>query len=377
MNKPIRVLQVFARMDRGGAETMIMNLYRSIDRNKVQFDFIVHTQDKCVFDDEIRDLGGNIYAVPKYTGKNHFEYVKSWKQLFKEHPEHKIIHGHVRSTASIYLTIAKKSNLLTIGHSHSTSNSVGVSSIVKFLLQLRIRKVGDYLFACGEEAGKWLYGKSVIDQPNFFILNNGINPNEYRFDAQIRNKIRMKYNLKNKFVIGHVGRFSEEKNHEFIIDVFNEVYKLNNDSILLLIGEGHLKRGIESKVNKLGLNHNIMFLGLQSNVNELLQGMDVYFMPSKFEGLPVTMIEAQASGIHSIISDSITSEVMITDLVKFLSLDMSPTLWAKNILELNKEHRRLDKTQDITDSGYDVNKNAKFMAEFYVDKYSKRNSDCK
>jgi len=179
MSQPIRVLQVFAQMNRHGSESMIMSMYRNIDRSKVQFDFIVHTTDKCDYDEEIESLGGRIYSIPRYTGTNHFLYKKAWHNFLKQHSDYKIIHGHIRSTASIYLKIAKKYGLITIAHSHNTSSGAGFSAIVKNIYQYPIRYIVDYLFACSKSAGTWLFGERACRKDNFFILNNAIDTKKF------------------------------------------------------------------------------------------------------------------------------------------------------------------------------------------------------
>lgn len=354
MSENIRVLHVFGVMNRGGAESMIMNLYRNIDRNKIQFDFMVHTSEKGAFDDEIKSLGGEIYHIPKYTGKNHFNYKKKWEVFFQNHEEHKIIHSHIRSTASIYLEIAKKYNKVTIAHSHSTSNGKGFDAFIKNMLQIPIKNTADYLFAASDKAGLWLYGEKAIQSKKYYKLNNAIETKKYVFNTSIRNKKRKELQLQNKFVIGHVGRFHESKNHNFIIEIFREVYKLQSNSVLVLIGEGDLKKSIEEKVKKYNLVDNVIFLGVREDVNELLQAIDVFIFPSLFEGLPVTVIEAQASGLPVILSKNITHEVAITDLVEFLPLEKDPKDWGIKTLENYENNERENMEKEIINANYDV-----------------------
>lgn len=365
MSKPIRVLQVFARMDRGGAETMVMNLYRNIDRSKVQFDFVVHTEEKCAFDDEIKELGGNLFSVPRYVGKNHFNYKNSWENFFKENPNYRVIHGHVRSTASIYLSVAKKYGLKTIAHSHSTSSGKGLSAIVKNTLQFPIRHISDYLFACSQSAGEWLYGKDVYQKENFFILNNSIDIEKFVFNEAIRKKIRKKLKVENKFVIGHIGRFTLLKNHSFLVDVFKNIYERNRNVVLLLVGDGDQLVTIQDKVNDLGLSESVIFTGVRSDIPELLQAMDIFVFPSIYEGLPVTLIEAQASGLRCIVSDSITKELMVTDLVKYLSLEETIETWSNEIC-LNSQYIRKNTSRDIRSGGYDISESSQWLMNFYL-----------
>lgn len=365
MPEPIRVLQVFAQMNRGGAETMIMNLYRKIDRSKVQFDFIVHTKEKCSFDDEIISLGGLIYRVPKYTGKNHFQYTKAWRQFFKQHPEYKIIHGHVRSTAAIYIKIARKNHLTSIAHSHSTSSGSGFAAFIKNILQFRIRNVADYYFACSRIAGEWLFGKKTCSKKNFFVINNAIDIEKFTFSKETRLNKRIGFGIEDKFVIGHIGRFSYPKNHEFLIDIYRSVWEKNDKAILILVGCGELIKSIEKKVKDIGLTKNVIFTGVRSDVPELLQAMDVFLFPSLYEGLGIAAVEAQAAGLHTIVSDKIPQEVFITSLVEKEQLSSSPDKWADKVLKYANGYDRVDMSERIIANGYDISENARWLENFY------------
>lgn len=368
MSEPIRVLQVFAQMNRGGAETMIMNLYRNIDRTKVQFDFIVHTNEKCAFDDEIMSLGGHIYRVPRYTGKNHFQYKKAWQEFFKKHPEYKIIHGHVRSTASIYLKIAKKYGLTTIAHSHNTSSGTGFSAAVKNLMQYPIRYTADHLFACSMSAGKWLFGEKALKKENFHILKNAIDTKKFIFNKSIRAEKRQELQVGNRFLIGHVGRFHPQKNHDFLVNVFKEIHDRNKNAVLLLVGDGELRESIKNKVDDLGLTDNVIFTGVRSDVPELFQAMDVFLFPSNYEGLGIVVVEAQAAGLPCVVADTIPVEAFISDLVTELSLTQSKIDWAMSVLEHvnEKEYERPNTMNLIKNKGYDILDTSKKIEQFYL-----------
>lgn len=367
-----RVLQVFARMDCGGAETMIMELYRNIDRTKIQFDFVVHTTEKCTFDDEILSLGGRIFSVPNFSISNAFKYRRYWKRLLSQHPEWQIIHGHVRSTASLYLSVAKKLGRTTIAHSHNISSGGGIRSKIKDLLQKRIGKYTDYFFACSQAAGKWLFGEKVIYGQNYYILNNAINVNRFIYNESIRKKIRRLFSIHESIVVGNIGSFiNEQKNQSFLLEVFKEMLSINPGSILLLVGDGEIRPTIEKKAKELHIFDKVIFTGVRSDVNELLQAMDVFVFPSKFEGLGIAAIEAQVSGLPTVISDCVPSEVVVTkDLVSVLSLKESPRMWADHILSRIGETRR-DHSQEVIDSGYDISSTSKWLEEFYLEKSRK------
>lgn len=312
----VRVLQVMGCLNRGGAEAMIMNLYRNMDTSKVQFDFVVHTNERCAYDNEVEKLGGKIYHAPRYNVANHFLYIKWWKKFFRQHKEYKIVHAHIRSSAAIFLAVARKMGCTTIIHSHNTSNGRGISSMVKKILQLPIRYIADYLFSCSDLAGKWLYGKKTVYSSNYRMVPNCIDCTKFSYSQVQREKIRGEQNIeKNCFVIGHIGRFQEAKNHEFLIQIFAEVLFRKPDVKLLLIGDGKLRRKIEQKCEDLGIRKQVIFTGVQSHPEQFYQAMDLFLFPSLWEGLPVSLVEAQASGLPCIISDRITKDVQITDLV--------------------------------------------------------------
>lgn len=367
MTKPIRILQCFARMDRGGSETMIMNLYRNIDRNRIQFDFVVHTNEKCEFDDEIIALGGKIYRVPRFKITNFYSYIKAWNMLFKEHKgTWSIIHGHMFTTSAIYLKIAKNYGLTSIAHSHNTSSGHGLRAFIKVIIQFPIRFVADYYFACSKNAGTWLFGKRACRKDNFYVFNNAIDSKNFIYDPEIRTKKRIELQLEDKFVVGHVGRFHKQKNHDFIVDIFNEIYRKNESARLLLIGDGFLRKSIEKKVNDLGLSNYVIFAGVRSDIPEILQALDLFLFPSLYEGLPVTLVEAQASGLMVRASDTITREVAITDLIDFYSLKSPATYWANEILKNSEANERENKLDEIIKARYDIKQNTKWLEEFYT-----------
>lgn len=365
MTQPIRVLQVIGQMNRGGAESMIMNIYRKIDRTKIQFDFVVHTDEKCDFDDEILSLGGMIYRVPRFKGINILSYNRVWNNFFKAHNEYKIIHGHIGSSAAIYLKIAKKYNLYTIAHSHNTKMGEGIKGFMYKLFSYPTRYIADYFFACSNLAGVCRYGKNILNQNNYSVLKNAIECNLFTYNEQIRNMKRKELNVENKFVVGNIGRFNIQKNHKYLIQIFNLLSQINEKAVLLLIGRGELEQEILNAVKYYDLEEKVIFTGVRQDINELLQAIDIFVFPSLYEGLPVTVIEAQAAGLPCLISDTITDEVCITPLVNRLSINDNAKVWAEKI-NLFKKYKREDFSKDIEHKGYDISTSVSNLEEFYL-----------
>lgn len=363
---PIRVVHVLGKLNMGGAETMVMNLYRAIDKNIVQFDFVIHTNEKCDYTDEILMLGGKIYSCPRYEGINHFSYVRWWNRFYSEHPEYRIVHGHVRSTASIYVNIAKKFNVKTIVHSHSTSNGSGLSALVKNVMQYPIRFQADYMFACSDKAGMWLFGKRALSKKNYYMCPNAIDVFKYNYDSAIGLDVKREFNLENKFVIGTVGRITEAKNPNAIIGIFECIYNRNKTAHLLWVGSGNLDDYVVNQLRAKGLENAVTMLGTRKDVSRLLQAMDVFILPSKWEGLGIVVIEAQAAGIQCYVSDKVPQEVNLSGRVKYFPADDAKDYrdWAKEIEK--SDASRYDAKESIVDAGYDIFQSAQDMKDFYL-----------
>lgn len=364
-DKPIRILHVLGLFDYGGAESLVMNLFRHMDRSKIMFDFVVHSEEEGAFEEEAKQLGATIYRVPQYTGKNHFKYRNTWEKLFQKHREYTVIHGHVRSTANIYLKIAKGYGLKTIAHSHSISSGTGLSAMVKNVMQRGIRKKTDYFLACSEEAGRWLFGKKVVKQSNFYIMNNAIKAEQYIFNSDIRKKSRNKLGITNEIVIGHVGRLHESKNHLRLLSIYRDFLQLEPNSLMLLIGDGDLKEAIENKITELKLTDNVKMLGSRNDTHELLQAMDVFLFPSLYEGLGISVVEAQANSLPSLVSTVIPKEAYFTETVTSLPLEGKDSEWAKVLNQLSIQGRKVQVTfEDIKKAHYDISEISQWYAEF-------------
>lgn len=361
--KPIRVLQVLPRLLRGGSQTMVMNIYRAIDRSKIQFDFIIFTQNHGDFYDEIKSLGGRVYHLHKFNGKNMPVIIREWNAFFKAHPEYKIMHSHVRSFASIYIPIAKKYGVKTIIHSHSTSNPKNFSGLVKTIMEYPLRYQADYLFACSREAGEWLYGKKSTSKGNYYFMPNAVNLSDFSYSQEDRLRIRDELGIDNKFVVGHVGGFEVPKNHSFLLKVFAELHERNPETVLLLVGDGTLEQDVREQCAELRLSGSVIFTGLQANVAPYLSAMDVFVFPSLWEGLPVSVVEAQANGLQCYVSDKVTGDVNLSELVHYLPIDRGTGKWTSAISDC--ESGRTDVMGELAEKGYDSKTCADRLADFY------------
>ena len=359
----IRILHVLGGLDRGGAETMIMNIYRNIDRNMVQFDFVIHTPEKQAYYQEIIDLGGRIYHFPAFNGKNIFIIRKLWNEFFKNHPEYKILHSHVRSYASIYFQIAKKYGLKLIIHSHSTSNGRGYLSAVKRILQFPLRFQADYMVACSNESGKWLFGKKMCKTSKFVVIRNGIELDKYHLNYEIRSEYRQKMSLDDKIVFAHIGRLHPAKNHMFLLDVFSKIENENSNAVLLIIGAGELEKDINDKIQELELNDKVRMLGSRGDINNILMASDCFLFPSLWEGVPLTVIEAQAAGLPCLVSDKITNDICVSELVYKLPIDCGSMPWVKKIESMSFERKNV--SESIRLAGYDILNIACWIENFY------------
>lgn len=359
----IRVLQVVTYMGRGGLETMLMNYYRYIDRSRVQFDFLVHRNFEADYDEEIRELGGRIYHVPRlipWSGS----YRKKLKDFFRAHPEYKIVHVHQDCLSSVALQCAKECGVsVRIAHSHNSSQDKNWKYLIKRYYMKQIPKYATELFACSKSAGRWMFGENT-----FQMLNNAIDVKEYEYSSSVDMEVRKELGLGDGIIIGHVGRFNPQKNHEFLIDIFYACMKLDSNIKLMLVGDGAEKDKIQKKVQDMNLQHNVVFTGIRSDVNRLMQAMNVFVFPSLYEGLPVTMIEAQAAGLPCVISDHVPDECVITkDLVTTKKLTKAPTEWASWVLQqalLTRENHK----EEIIEAGYDISNAAKELEKFYLQK---------
>ena len=376
---PTRVLVLDTVMDRGGAETMMMNYLRHMDRGKVIYDFLVNRDYRAAYEDEIEALGGRIYRMcpmyPQYFGR----YKKEFRAFLTAHPEYRIIHSNLEERSYFGLREAAKLGVpVRIAHAHNRPVGFDLKSVFREYFRLRLPKYVTHMFACGEEAGDWLFGAKrrsrVIQQ------RNAIDTSLYRYDEAVRAQVRAEFGTPGEgtFVLGHVGRFFPQKNHTFLIDIFAALHEIRPDSELWLVGGGELndelKNQIRAKADELGLHDAVKFLGVRSDVHRIMQGMDAFVLPSLFEGLPVTMVEAQAAGLPCTISDRVPGQCAITGNVQVVALDTAPEEWARRILAQAARPAVADRAQGpelVAKAGFDITANAAWLQRFYLDALAK------
>ena len=358
----IRVLHIVTRMDRAGLETFLMNVYRKINREKVQFDFLVHCPDEADYDEEIRSLGGRIFHVPPFNPLNPNYWVEVFSTLRQLHPEDSIVHSHIDALSAIPLFLAACAGFQTrIAHSHTASFDKDWKYYVRRFLSIPIPWIATDLFACGDAAGKNIFG----DNSNYHIVTNGVDVESFRFDFQVRNQVRRSIGAENKKVVIHVGRFVPLKNHSFIIKELVEKAHYTEEVLFLLVGDGPDRAMLEKYCRERGLVNRVRFLGVRDNIPRLLQGADVFVLPSLFEGLSVAIVEAQSAGLPCLISNTIPKDCFITDLVQALPLGC-PDDWIRAIDTAQSSNRAIY-AEKMSEAGFDIGKTAKWLQDFYLE----------
>ncbi|MBO4990069.1 MAG: glycosyltransferase family 1 protein [Clostridia bacterium] len=351
----IRVAQLFVENGYGGIEACILNYYRHIDRTQVQFDFFVDREDGLLKREEIEKLGGRVIVVPSY--RHLFSYVSTLKEIFKRE-RYDIVHVNMNALSVFALYAAKKAGIgVRIAHSHSTSSPrERKKTFLKNLLRPFSKRYATHRFACSVRSGCWLFGER-----SFRLIPNAVELDAFSFREDKRKEVRERLGLSDAFVVGHVGRFAPQKNHAFLIDVFSELQKRKSNAVLLLLGDGQEREAMEEKIEKLFLSDRVLFLGNKENAADYYSAMDVFVLPSLYEGLPVVGIEAQANGLPCFFADTITKEAKLTKGVSFFPLEKGSAYWAEEILKHSK--REMDVTLD---DAYDIEQQANHLLEAYL-----------
>ena len=347
-----------------------MNYYRNIDKDKIQFHFLCDEDSTNIPYEEIEKMGGKVIIIPPY--QRLYEYQKELYRIFKEN-NYKIVHSHISTLSVFPLRIAKKAGVpIRIAHSHSTSNKKEWKrNLIKNILRPFSKLYANQFFACSELSGRWLFGEKAFKNGKIKIINNAIDLEKFKFNKEKRNEIRKKLKIdENIILVGHIGRFVTQKNHEFLIDVFNEIIKKrkqeNFDSKLILIGQGNLKENIIEKIKYLGLQDYVIFTGQTTNVSDYYNAMDIFVLPSLYEGLPVVGIEAQANGLLCEFSTDMTKETKVLNTTKFISLKETAKKWAEIILEDYKNFKRKNIFEEMTQNNFNIIEEAKKLEKYYI-----------
>lgn len=355
--EPIRIAQMMTDMNYGGVEMVVMNYYRNIDKTKVQFDFFALEGSTIPQKEEIESLGGRVFVVPKYT--HLILYEKAVIKLFKEN-KYKIVHSHMNTLSVFSLFGAKIAGVPNrILHNHSTAGKGETKkNFMKYALRPFAKLFPTGLCACSKLAGNWIYGKGT----KFKVFNNAIDLDMYKYDEKKRESLRAELGLEEKKVIGHIGRFCYQKNHDLLIDIFNEVLKVEKDASLMLIGEGELEQEVKDKVKKLGIEDKVLFLGRRADAYRYYQAMDLFLLPSRYEGLPVVGVEAQACGLPCVFSDCVTEEAKLLNSTVYVSGGIGE--YVEKVVEGLKVKRK-DTSKEMREAGYDIKEEAGKLLEFY------------
>lgn len=368
----IRVLQVIGAMNRAGAETVVMNLMRCMPPDRVRFDFLVHTGKRCDYDDEIEALGGSVYRIARYNVANGASYRRACRDLFLNHPEIQVVHGHIGSSSALYLDEARKAGCATIAHSHrSSTKPTNVKALVRRkaygALVARTKGIADEFLACSTQAGIDRFGVEIAQGPHFHLMRNGIDLAAYACGEEAHERAKEELGFGGVPLVGCVARLAPEKNHRFLLRAFARALPFIPDAKLLLAGRGPLEDELHAQAEALGIAGSVMFLGVRDDIPRLLKALDVFALASTVEGLPLVTVEAQAAGVPCIMSTAVPEEAVVTNLVQRVDLDEGVDEWAARMVALVQANLpRTDATGSVRAAGYDIHDVADWMADFYT-----------
>ena len=363
---PVRVAQIMGIMNNGGVEAVVMNYYRAIDKSRVQFDFFV--DETCSFPQcaEIERLGGRCFLVPPYSRPIRF--IRTLTRIFRENNYH-IVHSQINTMGVFPLFAAWLASVpMRICHNHSTSHpGERKKNLLKHLLRPFSRVFATHLFACGDKAARWMFGDRLVERGCVTVVPNAVDLSRFRFSAEARQAIRAEIGAgENTIVVGHIGRFTYSKNHSFLLEIFRALLKTHPDALLLLAGEGELLEQSIALANSLGISQRVRFLGVRGDTDRLYSAMDVFCLPSFYEGLPVVIVEALGNGLTCVVSDQITRELDAFS-VTHLSLGTDPSHWAETLASA----KRTELVPEALEVQFDVKHAAKRLEAFYLEQVPK------
>jgi glycosyltransferase involved in cell wall biosynthesis len=347
--KRIRVLHIGLDEKRGGIESLLFGLYETMNKDILDFEFLSY-QKNYALEKEFSSLGAKVYQIPSFS--NTIAYLKFWRWIIR-HGEYDIFHFHKNSAANLIPMIIAKlyGAKKVIIHSHNTNPSIS-NPVTKLLHQINkplLNLLATRRIACSKVAANWLFGKPIVDKNKVDIVYNGIDTEKFKFNSETRKEIRNEFNFTDDdFVIGHVGRFSLQKNHSFMIDLFAECMKREPNFRLLLVGEGDLYQIVKDKVDRLGLTEKVLFAGQRNDLDKIYQAMDMFMLPSIYEGYPIVAIEAQVSGLPCLISDSVTGEVVNSKMTGLVPLNNGVSVWVSTIMQYSKSILLSERQQSQT-----------------------------
>lgn len=371
--QPVRVLHNIVLMDTGGIETLVMNLYKHIDRERLQFDFLVHRPQEGYYEKQIRDYGGKVFRTCPFNPVHQGQFKKECMEVFENHPEYKVFHAHQELNLWT-LRYAHQAGIPTrIAHSHNAKTVINLKYFFFLYEKMFIKKHCTDMFMCSTPAGEWSFGKKAVKDGRVEFIKNGIETSRFKYDEQTRRELREELGVGDKIVIGHIGRFMQQKNHSFLLEIFKIIHDKNPNTVLALCGEGRLEDDIKKKASELGIENDILFLGVRSDTNRVYQAYDLFLFPSLWEGLPLTGIEAQTSGLPVLMSDIITPETIVTDNVTQFSLNQSAEAWADKALDILSNFNRTDCQPQVKKAGFDVRDTAEWLQSFYIERTEKAN----
>lgn len=366
MAGPIRVLHILQRMEAGGIQAFLMNLYRNIDRSKVQFDFLVEYQEKQFYDDEIEKMGGRIYRSSIHNDYNIVKFNRFLDEFFRMHNEYKVVHVHAYTIGYFCLRAASRAGVpVRIAHAHTKGIIHDKKYPLKKIMKMLYSAYATDLFACSEEAGRYFFGNKA-----YSIIKNGIDPKKFIANAETRKCMRQSLEVENQLVIGNIGRLHESKNQTFLLHLFAVLHESHPHAALLIVGAGPLEKKLKEESRRLNLTNSVQFLGNRKDIPQLMQAMDVLVMPSLFEGLGIVAIEAQAAGVPAVCSTGFPPDIEITSLVTRKELSAPMQSWAEAILrQANNPTRHTDTFKTIVDAGFDIKNTAQIIQKYYINKY--------